>query len=57
MPYVEHCPVLVLCSREWEKLKKGQWRATKRIRGLENLAREERFKELGFFSLEERRLR
>ena len=54
MPYLEYCvQVLVLLCSRVEKLK-GWRRATKMIRGFENLPREERFEEPGFFSLEEK---
>jgi len=39
-----------------EKLDRIQWSVTKMIRGLENLAHEETLKELGLFSLENRKL-
>ena len=44
-------------AQDTEKLERVHWRVTKTIRGLENLAYEERLKEVDSFSLEKKRLR
>ena len=57
-PHLEYCIQAwsLQYRKEMELLERVQRRDMKMIKGLEHLSYEERFQELGFFSLEKRRL-